>query len=213
MPTPALKSFAKESGKPIAEVERLWGKAKKLANDEGHKESDGDSFYAYVTGILKKMLGLKSTLEEQVGYLLGEVLEESVEIEDELSFKLRKVPDLVKQETKFSTEKIVQGFILKPNDEIDTRIRKTVFLNTRGMTEYTMTTKFRPKNEESEETISESMFNAYWKDVAFSKQEKIRYKWNGWDIDEFPDGGVVAEYEKGWSKERPSIPSCFEVIK
>lgn len=50
MPAPMINSFAKRSGKPIAEVERMW------------KETDtGDDNYAYRVGTLKKMLSLSST--------------------------------------------------------------------------------------------------------------------------------------------------------
>ena len=55
MPNSIIKSFAKESGKSVGEVEKLWNQAKESAKKEGKKESD-DSFYAYVTGTLKKML-------------------------------------------------------------------------------------------------------------------------------------------------------------
>lgn len=73
MPTPALKSFSQKSGKPLDEVERLWKKAKRLARKEGFTKKD-DSYYAYVTGILKRMLGISeyNKLEEYVSYLLGD---------------------------------------------------------------------------------------------------------------------------------------------
>jgi len=50
--TAVLKSFAQKSGKTIDEVEELWKKAKKIAEEEGESEN-----YAYIMGILKKMLG------------------------------------------------------------------------------------------------------------------------------------------------------------
>ena len=57
MPTPALDSFAKQSGQSIKEVERLWDKSKIIAAE---KFKDGtDEFYSYTTGILKKMLKLE----------------------------------------------------------------------------------------------------------------------------------------------------------
>ena len=53
MPAPMIKSFAKESGKTEAEVEELYYKAKDIAKEANHEED-----YAYITGILKKMLSL-----------------------------------------------------------------------------------------------------------------------------------------------------------
>lgn len=61
MPAPAIKDFAKKSGKSEKEVEKLWNDAKEIASDElGKKEKDfGDKEWSYVTGVLKKMLKIK----------------------------------------------------------------------------------------------------------------------------------------------------------
>ena len=59
MPSNTIKSFAKKANKTVAEVEKLWKKAKKLAEKEGQKNN-----YAYITGILKKMLKLEYKLYE-----------------------------------------------------------------------------------------------------------------------------------------------------
>jgi len=56
MPNNVVQSFAKKSGKSIEEIERLWQKAKAIAAEEGHVED-----YAYITGILKKMLSIKES--------------------------------------------------------------------------------------------------------------------------------------------------------
>jgi hypothetical protein len=69
MPTPALKSFADQSGKSMSEVERLWDEAKKAAAEQGHKED-----YDYITGIVKKMLSIESVSFEQVDKLIEEVV-------------------------------------------------------------------------------------------------------------------------------------------
>lgn len=53
-----VKALAKKHNKTVDEVEGLWKKAKKSASDSGHKED-----YAYITGILKKMLGEASLIE------------------------------------------------------------------------------------------------------------------------------------------------------
>lgn len=50
-----VKSFASESGKTVAEVEKLWNKAKASAKKQGKTEDD-DGFFKLVVGILKKML-------------------------------------------------------------------------------------------------------------------------------------------------------------
>lgn len=57
MPTPLIKSFAGKTGKSVAEVDKLWNKAKAIAAGEGQAEN-----YAFITGILKKMLNLNETL-------------------------------------------------------------------------------------------------------------------------------------------------------
>lgn len=53
MPANIVKSFAEKTGKSVAEVEKLWDKAKESAKESGQSEN-----YAYITGILKKMFGL-----------------------------------------------------------------------------------------------------------------------------------------------------------
>jgi hypothetical protein len=60
MPSNVVKSFAEQTGKSIEEVEKLWNKAKTNAIKQGFKEDDSN-FFAYVTGTLKKMLGLNES--------------------------------------------------------------------------------------------------------------------------------------------------------
>jgi len=52
MPTPYVRKMAKKHHKTTAEVEKMWDDAKRSAEHAGHKDD-----YAYVTGVLKKMLG------------------------------------------------------------------------------------------------------------------------------------------------------------
>lgn len=59
MPAPIIKSFAEKSGKTEKEVEELWDKAKEIA-----KESNRDEDYAYIVGILKKMLRINETFRD-----------------------------------------------------------------------------------------------------------------------------------------------------
>jgi uncharacterized membrane protein len=55
MPTNTIKSFAKKTNKKVAEVEKMWSKAKAIAKSEGK----GNNF-AYITGVLKNMLKLEN---------------------------------------------------------------------------------------------------------------------------------------------------------
>lgn len=61
MPNSMVQSFAKKTGKSVDRVEHLWDKAKKIATDAGRTDD-----YAYITGVLKKMLGLKESLSDEV---------------------------------------------------------------------------------------------------------------------------------------------------
>lgn len=51
MPPALVKTFAQRTGRTVRAVEKLWNKAKELAADAGRGED-----YAYVVGILKRML-------------------------------------------------------------------------------------------------------------------------------------------------------------
>jgi hypothetical protein len=68
MPTPVIKSFAEKTGKSVAVVDKLWNKAKEVASEAGEAEN-----YAYITGILKKMLGLNETAQSFKEFLEQEV--------------------------------------------------------------------------------------------------------------------------------------------
>ena len=57
MPLSIVLSFAKQTNKSVEEVEELWNKAKKIAKEQGQENN-----YAYITGILKKMLGLNENV-------------------------------------------------------------------------------------------------------------------------------------------------------
>ena len=61
MPVPYLDKLSKETGKSVAELEKLWGKAKKIASEHFNKpESEfGDKEFAYVVGIVKNMVNAK----------------------------------------------------------------------------------------------------------------------------------------------------------
>jgi len=63
MPAALVQTMADKTGKSVAEVEKLWDKAKEIASKEykGVPE-DSDRYYAVVVGILKKMLGIKEQI-------------------------------------------------------------------------------------------------------------------------------------------------------
>ena len=61
MPANIINSFADKSGKSKEEIERLWNKAKEQASKEGHEED-----YAYIVGILKRMLGLNESFRSYI---------------------------------------------------------------------------------------------------------------------------------------------------
>ena len=59
MPAASLKALADKSGVTLKRAEHLWDKAKLLARKQGRFKKDGaDDYYAYVTGIVKKMMSL-----------------------------------------------------------------------------------------------------------------------------------------------------------
>lgn len=64
MPADLVKSFAKKTGKSVQEIEKLWVKAKEVADEAGQKEN-----YAYITGVLKKMLKLNESANSFKEYL------------------------------------------------------------------------------------------------------------------------------------------------
>lgn len=101
---------------------------------------------------------------------------------------------------------ITQGFITKVNG-CDVRVRKLELPN--GSVTYTMTTKYRPENQESEVEISKEMFESLFPHTS-SKQQKMRYNIDGWDVDQFSDGHVVAEYEFGKKEDRIDIPKGWD---
>lgn len=63
MPNDVIKSFAKRSGKSVEEVEKMWKQAKAEAQSQVKAgKVKQDAFYAYATGIVKKMLKLEGVL-------------------------------------------------------------------------------------------------------------------------------------------------------
>jgi len=60
MPNSVVKSYAKKSGKSVAEVETLWGKIK--AGAKKKFKADDPHLWAYVNGSVKKALGLTESI-------------------------------------------------------------------------------------------------------------------------------------------------------
>lgn len=64
MPSPYVKKLAQDTGKSVAEIEKLWDKAKEITSDTfGKAEADFSSKeYKYTVGIIKNMLGVNENL-------------------------------------------------------------------------------------------------------------------------------------------------------
>ena len=56
MPAASVRALAKRAGVSQDKAERLWKRAKEKAKEQGRGED-----YAYITGILKSMLGIKES--------------------------------------------------------------------------------------------------------------------------------------------------------
>jgi len=56
MPAAVVKSLAKKAGVSVDKAEGLWSKAKAAASAQGHKDE-----FDYITGVFKRMLGLKES--------------------------------------------------------------------------------------------------------------------------------------------------------
>lgn len=62
MPAAALKSLAKKAGKSMETAEHDWNKAKGIVSKEYGFGEENPRYWALVTGITKKMMGLKEGL-------------------------------------------------------------------------------------------------------------------------------------------------------
>ena len=69
MPTPVMKSFAKQAHMKPKKVEALWNIAEKIAKKKYDIDQDSSRYWPIVVGITKKLLGLGKTedkVEEDV---------------------------------------------------------------------------------------------------------------------------------------------------
>jgi hypothetical protein len=64
MPSPLMKSFAKQSGEKAKTVESLWKKCEKLIKKEYDIDEKSSRFYPLVVGCLKNMLDIKKVEED-----------------------------------------------------------------------------------------------------------------------------------------------------
>lgn len=69
MPTPLMKSFAKEAGKKPKTVEKLWKKCEKIVKKEYDIDEKSSRFYPLVVGVLKNLLDIppKEVKEDDMG--------------------------------------------------------------------------------------------------------------------------------------------------
>lgn len=79
MPSAQLKSFAKKSGKSMADLERYWDEAKKESKEKfGSKKAKG--FWPYVVGIVERRAGLRK-VHEHISFTDFVVLESRMDAE------------------------------------------------------------------------------------------------------------------------------------
>jgi ABC-type Fe3+-hydroxamate transport system substrate-binding protein len=64
MPTPLMKSLAKQSGKKTKTIESLWKKCEKLVKKEYEIDEKSSRFYPLVVGCLKNLLDIKTVKED-----------------------------------------------------------------------------------------------------------------------------------------------------
>lgn len=64
MPTPLMKSLAKQAHKKSKTVEKLWKKAEKLVKSKYEIDEDSSRFYPLVVGVLKNFLGIEKDDED-----------------------------------------------------------------------------------------------------------------------------------------------------
>lgn len=64
MPTPLMKSLAKESGRSAKKVESLWKKCEKVVEREYNITKSSSRFYPLVVGCLKKILEVNPVKED-----------------------------------------------------------------------------------------------------------------------------------------------------
>ena len=99
MPNATVQSYAKKSGKTTAEVEAMWNKAKEGADKAiGNK---GSRYWAYVSGTVKKMLGLNESTS----------FKEFIDLSFDVPQPVANVPVEIGQETPETPDSSQQGIV------------------------------------------------------------------------------------------------------
>jgi hypothetical protein len=62
MPSNTVKAYAKDSGKSVAEVEKLWDECKERAMKKFDKEDE--HYWTYISACTRKKLGLDKVVKE-----------------------------------------------------------------------------------------------------------------------------------------------------
>ena len=75
-----------------------------------------------------------------------------------------------------------------------------------------ITRKDFDKNQEDTIDISRALCDKLV-GTGYSPQDKMRYKWKGWDIDVLEDGKVIAEFELQGDDTQVDVPSFFVITK
>lgn len=75
MPTPLMKSLAKDADVKPKKVEKLWKKSERLVKKKYEIDEDSDRFYPLVVGVLKNFLGIEKEdiNEDGEGVDIGDV--------------------------------------------------------------------------------------------------------------------------------------------
>ncbi len=74
MPTPLMKTFAKEAGKKTKTVEKIWKTSEKLVKEKYNIDEEDDRFYPLVVGVVKNKLGIRrKEMVKEDGEPSGEV--------------------------------------------------------------------------------------------------------------------------------------------
>lgn len=116
MPTPYVQKLAKETGKPVAEVEKLWDKAKKIASEDfGKPESQfGSKEFSYVIGIVKQMVGKHEDILDPAKFLRSKF--SAKEFVDRLVNHKSLEEDVVSSGVAMNSDNIQIGTTIPPDD-------------------------------------------------------------------------------------------------
>ena len=134
--------------------------------------------------------------------------------EYEARYDLKEVPQAIRDSAQAVIE-IKQGTVASSADGT-VMVRVRMSSDGGQAPEYTMTAKCYPTSDEAETEISKDIFDGFYPSLA-RREEKVRYRWNGWDIDEISGGDragkVVAEFEHDGKTKVEVPPELSAVLK